>query len=332
MNSSSGIYVLRENLIQFYKRQEFLLRSVFRFVVCLAVLLLLRSHLGIHIPGGSALNSTLLNVIIALICSMLPPGFSAGIIGLILLLDLYKLSLEAAAVGAAMILVCLLVYFRFTPRDTMILLAMPVAYAVNLHFLVPIIAGLIFGPGAAVPVVFGLLFTRYVLLVEGNLSSLVVPEGGMSMVGERLIANFRSLVDGMVNDRLMIGLAAAFVITVILVCFIRRLAIENAWTIAITAGCILELAVLLLGDMMFEIGIDLAYVFVGIVFSFLLAQIVRFFIFNVDYLRIENVQFEDEDYYYYVKAIPKVMVYTSDLEEDEFNPPEGEAVIDVNEG
>lgn len=69
MNSSSGIYVLRENLIQFYKRQEFLLRSVFRFVVCLAVLLLLRSHLGIHIPGGSALNSTLLNVIIALICS-----------------------------------------------------------------------------------------------------------------------------------------------------------------------------------------------------------------------------------------------------------------------
>jgi hypothetical protein len=79
-------------------------------------------------------------------------------------------------------------------------------------------------------------------------------------------------------------------------------------------------------------GIDLAYVFVGIVFSFVLAQIVRFFIFNVDYLRIENVQFEDEDYYYYVKAIPKVMVYTSDLETDEFDPPETEPVLDENEG
>ena len=266
MNSSGGIYVLRENLIQFYKRQEFLLRSAFRFAVCLAVLLLLRSHLSIHISTGSALNSTLLNVIIALICSMLPSGFSAGIIGLVLLLDLYKLSLEATAIGAAIILVCLLVYFRFTPRDTMVLLAMPVAYAVNLHFLVPIIAGLVFGPGAAVPVVFGLLFTRYVLLVEANLPSLAVPEGGMSMVGERLIANFRSLVDGMVSDRLMIGLAAAFVVTVILVCFIRRLAIVNAWTIAITAGCILELAALILGDMLFEIGINLPYVFVGIVF------------------------------------------------------------------
>ena len=337
MNSSSGIYVFRENLIQFYKRQEFLLLSLFRFAVCLSVLLLLRSHLGIHIAGGSALNSTLLNVIIALVCSMLPLGFSAGIIALVLVLNLYKLSLEAAAIGAAMILVCLLVYFRFSPRDTIILLLMPVAYAVNLHYLIPILAGLVFGPGAAVPVVFGLLFTKYVLLVEGNLPSLAVPEGAAAIAGERIITNFRGLVDGMTGDRPMIILAAIFAVTVIVVCFIRRLAIVNAWMIAITAGCIIELIGLLIGDMRYGTGINLANVFVGIVFSFVLAQIVRFFIFNVDYLRIENVQFEDEDYYYYVKAVPKVMVYTSDLAEiDEFDPeyetPAEEADIDVNEG
>lgn len=333
MNSNTGLYVLRENLIQFYKRQEFLLLSVFRFAVCLAVLLLIRSHLGSHIAGGSALNSTLLNVIIALVCSMLPPGYSAGIIALILVLDLYKLSLVAAAIGAAMILVCLLVYFRFSPRDAIILLVMPAAYAVNLHYLIPIIAGLVFGPGAAVPVVFGLLFTRYALLVEGNLPSLAVPEGGASIAGESLLMNFRSLVDGMVNDKSLIVLAAVLAITVVVVCFIRRLAIVNAWIIAITAGCIFELCGLLIGDMAYGTGIDLAYVFLGIVFSFMLAQIVRFFIFNVDYLRIENVQFEDEDYYYYVKAVPKVMVYTSDLVEvDEFDPPEEETVIDDNEG
>jgi hypothetical protein len=31
----------------------------------------------------------------------------------------------------------------------------------------------------------------------------------------------------------------------------------------------------------------------------------------VDYTRIENVQFEDDDYYYYVKAVPKVTVSDS---------------------
>jgi hypothetical protein len=214
----------------------------------------------------------------------------------------------------------------------MIMLLMPVAYALNLHYLVPILAGLLFGPGAVVPVIFGLLFSRYVLLVEGNLPALAGAGGGESIVGEQLITNFRSLVDGTVHDKLLISLAVAFVITVIAVCFIRRLAIVNAWHVAITAGCIIELVILLLCDMRLGTGIDLAYVFVGIVFSFVLAQIVRFFIFNLDYLRIENVQFEDEDYYYYVKAIPKVMVYTSDLETDEFDPPETEPVLDENEG
>ena len=332
MNSSTGIYTLRENLIQFYKRQEFLLLSVFRFAVSLAVLLLLRGHLGIHGPAGAALNSTLLNVILALVCSQLPAGFSAGIIGLVLVLDLYRLSLEATAICAAMILVCLLVYFRFSPRDIMILLLMPVAYAVNLHYLVPILAGLMFGPGAAVAVVFGLLFTKYVLLVEGSLPVLAAPAEGSALTGERLIANFRLLVDGLVNDKSLIILAAALAAAAIAVCFTRRLAIEYAWIIAITVGCILELIVLLAGDMRYGTEIDLAHVFLGIVFSFMLAQIVRFFTFNVDYLRIENVQFEDEDYYYYVKAVPKVMVYTSDPEDDEFDPPSGEDAAEDYEG
>jgi hypothetical protein len=332
MNSSTGIYTLRENLIQFYKRQEFLLLSVFRFAVSLAVLLLLRGHLGIHGPAGAALNSTLLNVILALVCSLLPTGFSAGIIGLVLVWDLYRLSLEATAICAALILVCLLVYFRFSPRDTMILLLMPVAYALNLHYLVPLLAGLMFGPGAAVAVLFGLLFTKYVLLVEGSLPVLAAPAGGLALTGERLIANFRLLVDGLVNDKSLVILAAALAAAAIAVCFTRRLAIEYAWVIAITVGCILELIVLLAGDMRYGTEIDLAHVFLGIVISFMLAQIVRFFTFNVDYLRIENVQFEDEDYYYYVKAVPKVMVYTSDPEEDEFDPPSGEDAVEDYEG
>ena len=332
MNSNTGIYVLRENLIQFYKRQEFLLLSVFRFAVSLAVLLLLRGHLGIHGPAGAALNSTLLNVILALVCSLLPTGFSAGIIGLVLVWDLYRLSLEATAICAALILVCLLVYFRFSPRDTMILLLMPVAYALNLHYLVPLLAGLMFGPGAAVAVLFGLLFTKYVLLVEGSLPVLAAPAGGLALTGERLIANFRLLVDGMVNDKSLVILAAALAAAAIAVCFTRRLAIEYAWVIAITVGCILELIILLAGDMRYGTEIDLAHVFLGIVISFMLAQIVRFFTFNVDYLRIENVQFEDEDYYYYVRAVPKVMVYSSDPEDDEFDPPSGEDDAEDYEG
>jgi hypothetical protein len=34
--------------------------------------------------------------------------------------------------------------------------------------------------------------------------------------------------------------------------------------------------------------------------------VVQFFKTVVDYSRVENTQFEDDDYYYYVKAVPKL--------------------------
>ena len=40
----------------------------------------------------------------------------------------------------------------------------------------------------------------------------------------------------------------------------------------------------------------------------LAASLVQFFRFNLDYSRTEKVQFEDDEYYYYVKAVPKMTV------------------------
>ena len=61
MNETTGFASMRERLIFFYKRQEYLLRPLVRFLVSLAVLLLLRAHLGSHGPAGAMLESTLLN-------------------------------------------------------------------------------------------------------------------------------------------------------------------------------------------------------------------------------------------------------------------------------
>ena len=346
--NNNAINGLRESLIQFYKRQEYLIVPVFRFAVTLCLLLLLRTHLGAYGPAGAPLQSTLLNVIIALFCSMLPPGFTAAILALVVMhdamgvrqetgkqakvinsilalvmvWDLYRLSLEATALCAVLILLCILIYYRFSPGDSMILLLMPIAYAVNLHYAVPVLAGLLFGPGAAVPVVFGLLFVRYVLLVEELLPVIGPDPGGAALAGERLISNFRALIDGLMNDRGLIILAAALAAAAVVVCFIRHLVMAHAWIAAITAGCILELGILLAGDMRFGTEIDLTMVLAGIVVSFLLAQIARFFLFHADYLRIENVQFEDEDYYYYVKAVPKVVASGPEAEEEDdvFSP------------
>ena len=44
-----------------------------------------------------------------------------------------------------------------------------------------------------------------------------------------------------------------------------------------------------------------------------LVLIYQFFVFAVDYTRTEYLQYEDDDYYYYVKAVPKLTVSAPDV-------------------
>ena len=69
--------------------------------------------------------------------------------------------------------------------------------------------------------------------------------------------------------------------------------------------------ILLFGDMQYDTNIDLKNVFLAAGLSLIVELLVEFFCFMVDYTRIESVQFEDDDYYYYVKAVPKVTVSDS---------------------
>ena len=48
----------------------------------------------------------------------------------------------------------------------------------------------------------------------------------------------------------------------------------------------------------------------GSIASILIAYVVLFFKQALDYTGVEYVQFEDDDYMYYVKAVPKIVVTT----------------------
>jgi len=126
------------------------------------------------------------------------------------------------------------------------------------------------------------------------------------MTEEQLAARFKIVVDGILNNKEMIVVIAAFAVTLVLVYLIRRLSIDYAWTIAMAAGAFVNVMVILIGDLMFDTNVSLPGVIVGTVFSFLLTAVLQFFVFHVDYSRTEKVQFEDDEYYYYVKAVPKV--------------------------
>ena len=88
---------------------------------------------------------------------------------------------------------------------------------------------------------------------------------------------------------------------------------DYSWIIAIVAGSVAELLVIFVGDFVFGVSVAVGQLILGILLSTLIAVVYNFFIFTVDYTRTEHVQFEDDDYYYYVKAVPKMNVSTPDV-------------------
>ena len=103
---------------------------------------------------------------------------------------------------------------------------------------------------------------------------------------------------------------AAFAVTLVVVYLIRRMSIDHSWTIAMIAGSLVNIMMLLIGDLMYDTNVSIIGIMIGGIISFLLAKVLQFFVFSVDYSRTERVQFEDDEYYYYVKAIPKLNVAT----------------------
>ena len=95
------------------------------------------------------------------------------------------------------------------------------------------------------------------------------------------------------------------IFTIVVVYIIRRLSIDRSWTLASVIGGIIGAVILMVGSVGYETNLSNAGIILGTIISILLSLVIEFFMHNVDYSRTEYVQFEDDEYYYYVKAIPK---------------------------
>ncbi|MDE7403808.1 MAG: hypothetical protein K2M81_01740, partial [Lachnospiraceae bacterium] len=243
-------------------------------------------------------------LIVALMCSFMPTNFIIFVAAAFTVLHLYSLSLECAAVSLVLFVVMFLLYFRFSPKDTLVVLLTPMCFILKVPYVMPLAMGLLGTPASAVSVGCGVVVSYMISYIADSATAL------SAMDTEDIATRFRFVIDGFIDNKQMVLTIAAFAVTIILVYVVKRMAIEHAWTIAIIAGAIVDVMILLVGDLMFDTNVSIVGIIIGTVFSVLIAEVVEFFAFHVDYSRTEKVQFEDDEYYYYVKAVPKITVAT----------------------
>ncbi len=293
------LLVAKEYLKNFYSKYEIYLWPVCKFIFAFAALIMINNKIGyMH-----RIESLAIVLVVALMCSFLPVGCVVVFSGVFVLLHLYTLSMECAIVAFMLMLVMMLLYFRFAPGDLVILLLTPMAFVLKIPYIMPLAMGLVGTPASVISVGCGTILYFFLNFINENNTTINAME-------DEITAKFRYLIDGLIDNKAMVVTVAAFAVTLIIVYLIRRLSIDHSWTIAMVAGSLVNVMMLLIGDLMYDTNVSIIGIMVGSIISLLLAKVLQFFIFSVDYSRTERVQFEDDEYYYYVKAVPKLSVAT----------------------
>ena len=295
---------IKEKLVQFYGKYEAYVTPLLRFFLGLTAFLLINGNIGYM----KLISKTSVALILAAICSVLPVNVMIAIAALVVLLNLYALSLEVFIVGALVFMFIYFVYFRFAPKYGYNAVLAPVCFKMGIPYIVPVGSGLLGELYSVVSVVCGSIiyfFLKGVHENEATLSS--ASETGASSTSKITIA-----LNQLLMNKEMFLVIAVFAITTIVVYIIRRLDIDNAWTVAWISGILFETIGLISGYLLLGISGKVLGVVIGGVVSAVIALTLQFMFFNVDYTRTERLQFEDDEYYYYVKAVPKSVITGSE--------------------
>ena len=111
------------------------------------------------------------------------------------------------------------------------------------------------------------------------------------------------------------------IVVILLVNLIRTRSFDYAWRIAIVAGGVVYAVVVIAGGFIFDVTIDIVSLLIYTAVSVVAGLVLEFFVFGGDYTRTERLEYEDDEYYYYVKAVPKVAVTRTDVKVQRINNP-----------
>ena len=132
------------------------------------------------------------------------------------------------------------------------------------------------------------------------------------------------LMDGFLQNTDVVLLLFVMASTFLVAYALHRLSVAYAWYIAAGCGVATYLLLLVIGGFFLDTTLTVGTMLPGLIVSLAAGAVLGFFCCGLDYRETQRLQFEDDDYYYYVKAVPKVdgVHVGSDRDEEVQKPAE----------
>ena len=120
------------------------------------------------------------------------------------------------------------------------------------------------------------------------------------------------LLHQVLGNRLFYYYMVALIVMFLVISLVRYRKVPYAWMAAVLLGTVSEVVIMLAGYLVTSVPSKVPALLIGSALVLAFGFILNFFFRNLDYTRVEHVQFEDDEYYYYVTAVPKVHLAAED--------------------
>ena len=303
------LLVFRERVRNFYQKNDIYLIPAVKFIFALMAILEINREIGYD----RRLMSVPIVLALSLISAFTPSAIMVLLASLLVVLHVYSISPFLSIIIVILLLIVYLLFARFTPRQGYVLLAIPILYFLKIPYVIPILLGLTCTPVAIVPTACG-VFIYFIIQV---IKTAVTAQVNSSV--EDILKQYTSLIDNLVGNKPMIMSILIFALILMVVYYVRRMKFDYAFEMSIAAGAITSILGFLISDLIFDQTDQIFSMIVGTIFSAGIVYVIHFFKLTLDYSGVEHAQFEDEVYYYYVKAVPKVTVTTPQVKVKHIN-------------
>jgi len=310
------VLIARETVVKFYKRFEVFIMPVLKFFLGLFVfsrILAIGHTHSMFDTFAEAMSTTMLSWLFALLFVVMPVNLTWILIIFTITIQ-FSATIEVAIAVFLFLFLIFLFYGRMAVKESYIILFVVLAFVFNVPYLVPLIIGLYFSVTAIIPVVIGVFISLHIPVVFNlmeapmtiDFTDVDIPDLVTELPAVFTEA-YTNVLAGFDNFA-WVFVAVIFAMVIIAVYLVSRQAIDYCREIAIGLGC----ALTIFGYILLSVGghadVSIPSMILWVIVCGIIAIVIRLFDSVLDYQRAESVQFEDENNFYHVKIVPKVIM------------------------
>lgn len=289
----ASVLAVRDAIRDFIRKFDEITSPLLRFIFSYIMFSSIKDLYGYN----ELFNRGIVIFLLALISALSSDVIAVLLGGVVLMVNGMSISTDVGLLHLVLFILMYCTYMRMFPNCAWVVAFATVMFMWKIYFVIPIIVVIFAGPAGIVPTAFGVVIYYVAQAVRD------IKLGDMT--ADKNFQAYSYVLDELNKNKAVITLLIIFAVVIMITYILYHLPYDYAFYVAILAGGLLNILVTLLVDGATTAGISMGKVVSGSFLGILIGMIVQLCKSLLDYAHKEVVQFEDDDYYYYVKAIPK---------------------------